>query len=277
MTKSKKTIGIIGNGFVGESQAFAFSPTTDVRIYDIDPLKATHTLEETLEQEFVFVCLPTPMTMDGVQDISYIENFFESITPNDDTIFIIKSTVLPGTTQGLVDKYGYNIVFSPEFLTERTAKLDMLTQARIIFGGSEHLTKRVEGLFTDRFMNRNIIHTNSTTAEYIKYMNNTFFATKVAVMNEFYRLSQLIDVDWKTALYGFASDGRVGDSHLHVPGPDGRLGYGGTCFPKDVNAIINFAKEHGISMNAIEGGWNTNVEVRPERDWEKMEGRAVTK
>lgn len=60
-------------------------------------------------------------------------------------------------------------------------------------------------------------------------------------------------------------------------GPDGKLGYGGTCFPKDVNAIINFAKEHGVSMNAIEGGWNTNVEVRPERDWEKMEGRAVSK
>ena len=276
MAKSKKTIGIIGNGFVGESQAFAFSPTTDVRIYDIDPLKATHTLEETLEQEFVFVCLPTPMTMDGVQDISYIENFFESITPNDDTIFIIKSTVLPGTTQGLVDKYGYNIVFSPEFLTERTAKLDMLTQARIIFGGSKDLTHRVEELFTDRFMNRHIIHTDSTTAEYIKYMNNTFFATKVAVMNEFYRLSQVIGVDWETALYGFASDGRVGDSHLHVPGPDGKLGYGGTCFPKDVNAIINFSKEYGVSMNAIEGGWKTNIEVRPERDWEQMKGRAVS-
>ena len=273
----KKTIGIIGNGFVGESQAFAFSPTTDVRIYDIDPLKATHTLEQTLQQEFVFVCLPTPMTMDGVQDISYIENFFESITPNEDTIFIIKSTVLPGTTRKLIEKYGYNIVFSPEFLTERTAKLDMLTQARIIFGGNGELTQRVEELFTDRFMNRNIIHTDSTTAEYIKYMNNTFFATKVAVMNEFYRLSQTIDVDWETALYGFAADGRVGDSHLHVPGPDGRLGYGGTCFPKDVNAIINFSKEHGVSMNAIEGGWKTNLEVRPERDWEKMEGRAVSK
>ena len=273
----KKTVGIIGNGFVGESQAFAFSPTTDVRIYDIDPLKATHTLEETLQQEFVFVCLPTPMTMEGVQDISYIENFFESITPNEDTIFIIKSTILPGTTSRLIEKYGYNIIFSPEFLTERTAKLDMLTQARIIFGGDVELTNRVEGLFTDRFMNRHIIHTDSTTAEYIKYMNNTFFATKVAVMNEFYRLGQLIDVDWETALYGFAADGRIGDSHLHVPGPDGRLGYGGTCFPKDVNAIINFSKEHGVSMNAIEGGWKTNLEVRPERDWEKMKGRAVSK
>lgn len=272
----KKTVGIIGNGFVGESQAFAFSPTADVRVYDIDPLKRTHTLEETLEQEFVFVALPTPMKLDGSQDISYIEGFFESITPTQDTIFIIKSTILPGTTQGLVDKYGYNIVFSPEFLTERTAKLDMLTQARIILGGESHLTERVEELFTDRFMNRHIIHTDSTTAEYIKYMNNTFFATKVAIMNEFYRLGMEIGVNWDDALYGFASDGRIGDSHLHVPGPDGKLGYGGTCFPKDVNALISFAKSHGVNMNALEGGWKTNLEVRPEKDWEKMKGRAVS-
>jgi len=272
----KKTVGIIGNGFVGESQAFAFSPTADVRVYDIDPLKATHTLEETLEQEFIFVALPTPMRMGGSQDISYIERFFESITPKEDTIFIIKSTVLPGTTEELIQKYGYNIVFCPEFLTERTAKLDMMTQARIIFGGDESLTKRVQELFNERFMNRHIIHTDSKTAEYIKYMNNTFFATKVAVMNEFYRLGMEIGVNWDDALYGFASDGRIGDSHLHVPGPDGRLGYGGTCFPKDVNALISFAKQHNVNMNAIEGGWKTNLEVRPERDWEKMKGRAVS-
>jgi UDPglucose 6-dehydrogenase len=272
----KKTVAIIGNGFVGESQAFAFSPTADVRVYDIDPLKATHTLEETLEQEFIFVALPTPMRMNGSQDISYIERFFESITPKEDTIFIIKSTVLPGTTEGLVQKYGYNIIFCPEFLTERTAKLDMLTQARIIFGGEESLTKRVQELFNERFMNRHIILTDSKTAEYIKYMNNTFFATKVAVMNEFYRLGMEIGVNWDDALYGFASDGRIGDSHLHVPGPDGRLGYGGTCFPKDVNALISFAKQHNVNMNAIEGGWKTNLEVRPERDWEKMKGRAVS-
>jgi UDPglucose 6-dehydrogenase len=272
----KKTVAIIGNGFVGESQAFAFSPTADVRVYDIDPLKATHTLEEALEQEFIFVSLPTPMKLDGSQDISYIEKFFESITPKKDTIFIIKSTVLPGTTKGLVQRYGYNVVFSPEFLTERTAKLDMLTQARIILGGDPQLTKRVEELFTDRFKNKHIIHTDSTTAEYIKYMNNTFFATKVAVMNEFYRLALEIGVNWDDALYGFASDGRIGDSHLHVPGPDGKMGYGGTCFPKDVNALITFAKEVGVNMNTIEGGWKTNLEVRPERDWEKMKGRAVS-
>tara|TARA_R110001632_G_C11341766_1_gene417488 strand:- start:1606 stop:2433 length:828 start_codon:yes stop_codon:yes gene_type:complete len=274
---NKKTVGIIGNGFVGESQAFAFSPTADIKIYDIDPLRSTHTLEETLNQEFIFVCIPTPMTMDGSQDLSYIENFFESITPNENNIFVIKSTILPGTTQELISKYNYQIIFSPEFLTERTAKLDMLTQARIIFGGDRMLTKRVEELFNDRFMNRNIIHTDSTTAEYIKYMNNTFFATKVSILNEFHRLGKKIGVNWGDALNGFASDGRVGDSHIHVPGPDGRLGYGGTCFPKDVNALISFAKNHGLNMNSIEGGWKTNLEVRPEKDWEQMKGRAVSK
>ena len=273
----KKTVGIIGNGFVGEAQAFAFSPISDVRIYDIDPLKETHTLEETLEQEFIFVCLPTPMRMDGTQDLSFIENFFGSISPTIDQIFIIKSTVLPGTTELMGDKYPeFAIIFSPEFLTERTAKLDMLTQARIILGGDHRLTERVKSLFEDRFMNRNFILTDSKTAEYTKYMNNTFFATKVSIMNEFYRLGNEIGVNWEDALNGFASDGRIGDSHLHVPGPDGSLGYGGTCFPKDVNAILKFAESNGLKMNSIEGGWKTNLEVRPEKDWEKMKGRAVS-
>lgn len=273
----KKKVGIIGNGFVGEAQAFAFSPISDVRIYDIDSLKATHTLEETLEQEFIFVCLPTPMRMDGTQDLSFIENFFGSISPTIDQIFIIKSTVLPGTTELMGDKYPeFAIIFSPEFLTERTAKLDMLTQARIILGGDPKLTGRVKSLFEDRFMNRNFILTDSKTAEYTKYMNNTFFATKVSIMNEFYRLGKEIGVNWEDALNGFASDGRIGDSHLHVPGPDGSLGYGGTCFPKDVNAILKFAESNGLKMNSIEGGWKTNLEVRPEKDWEKMKGRAVS-
>ena len=272
----KYKVGIIGNGFVGESQAFAFSPTTDIRIYDINPLRATHTLEETQDSDFTFVCVPTPMRKDGSQDTSYIEAVFDKAVEG--TIYIIKSTVLPGTTQQLQEKYpNLSIVFSPEFLTERTAKLDMLTQARIIFGGDLELTKEVEKLFAQRFMNRHFIHTNTTTAELIKYMNNTFFATKVSIMNEFKRLADALSADWDKALYGFAADHRIGDSHLHVPGPDGRMGYGGTCFPKDVNAIVTLGRELGVPLNAIEGGWQTNLEVRPERDWEQDKGRAVSK
>jgi UDPglucose 6-dehydrogenase len=272
----KKTVGVIGNGFVGETIAFAFSPTSEVKVYDVNPLKTTHTLKEVMEQEFIFICLPTPMSTDGSQDLSFIENFFESVSPKEETIFIIKSTVLPGTTNQLIEKYGYNIIFSPEFLTERTAKLDMLTQARIIFGGDEKLTKKVEVLFNDRFMNRHIIHMDSKTAEFVKYMNNTFFATKVSLMNEYYRLATNIGIDWDKALYGFASDGRIGDSHLHVPGPDGKLGFGGTCFPKDINALITMSNDAGCSMNILESAWKTNLEVRPEQDWKSLKGRAVS-
>ena len=272
----KKRVGIVGNGFVGEAQAFAFSPTADVRIYDIDEKRRTHSLDAVLGQKYIFVCLPTPMRSDGTQDLSLIEDFFSTIIPSPDSIFIIKSTVLPGTTMGMREKFGYKIIFSPEFLTERTAKLDILTQARIVLGGDEDLTKEVGELFSERFMNKHIIYTDSTTAEYIKYMNNTFFATKVSMMNEFYRLGEKIGINWEDAIHGFASDGRVGDSHLHVPGPDGKMGYGGTCFPKDVNAMIHFAREAGFPMNTVEGGWKTNLEVRPERDWEKMKGREVS-
>ena len=267
-------VGIIGNGFVGESQAFAFSPIAEIRIYDIDPLKSTHTLNEVCECDFVFVCVPTPMGEDGHQDISYIENVFESVSKG--PIYIIKSTILPGTTKKLQDRFDVDIIFSPEFLTERTAKLDMLTQARIIFGGQKRLCDKVTELFDKRFMNRHYIVTDPTTAELIKYMNNSFFATKVSVMNEFKRLSDALGTNWEDALYGFTSDSRIGDSHLHVPGPDGKLGYGGTCFPKDVNALITMARELDVPVNAIEGGWKTNLEVRPEQDWKKMKGRAVS-
>ena len=268
-------VGIIGNGFVGESQAFAFSPVAEVRVYDIDPLKSTHTLDEVHQCDFIFVCVPTPMKSSGEQDMSYVETVFSQSKPG--PIYIIKSTVLPGTTKQLQEKYpDISIIFNPEFLTERTAKLDMLTQARIILGGDIELTKITESLYKSRFMNRHFIHTDSTTAELIKYMNNSFFATKVSIMNEFYRLSQALGANWNDALEGFVSDPRIGDSHLHVPGPDGRLGYGGTCFPKDVNAIVTLAKELNVPLNTIEAGWKTNLEVRPEQDWKEMKGRAVS-
>jgi len=271
----KYKVGIIGLGFVGESQAFAFSPTSEIRIYDIDPLKSTHTLEEVCQCDFVFIAVPTPMKKNGSQDLSYIENVFSQVTPG--PIFIIKSTILPGTTKKINEEYNeLDIIFSPEFLTERTAKLDMLTQSRIIFGGSKQLCFKVKKLFEQRFMNRHYIITDSTTAELIKYMNNTFLATKVSIINEFKRLADNLGANWKDALHGFAADGRIGESHLQVPGPDGKLGYGGTCFPKDVNALITLGKELGTPMNTIEVGWKTNLEVRPEADWENDKGRAVS-
>ena len=268
-------LGVIGHGYVGESQSFAFSPSFDVRVYDKDSLKSTHSLNEVLDSDFIFVCVPTPMKKDGSQDLSFVENFFK--TAKEGPIYIIKSTVIPGTTNLLNEKFkNLKIIFSPEFLTERTAKLDILTQTRIILGGNKNLTTEVRDIYNIRFKNKTVIETDSLTAEYIKYMNNTFFASKVSIMNEFYRLAKHLGVDWETALYGFVSDQRIGDSHLNVPGPDGKLGFGGTCFPKDINAFISFAKKNNVNMNVLEAAWKTNLEVRPERDWENLKGRAVS-
>jgi len=267
-------VGIIGNGFVGEAQAFAFSPTYEIKIYDVDPLKSLNTLDEVHDCDVVFVCVPSPMNEDGSQNLTYIYDVFDKAKTK--AVYVIKSTVIPGTTRLLQEKYkDLSIVFSPEFLTQRTAKLDMMTQARVIFGGDDITTGALEKFYSKRFKNRNYIHTDPTTAELIKYMNNTFFATKVSFMNEFKILANKLGVDWETAVWGFASDHRLGDSHLDVPGPDGKLGFGGTCFPKDINAIIDVANSNGVDMKVLKAAWETNLKVRPEKDWEQLKGKAV--
>ncbi len=264
---NKFSVGIIGNGFVGEAQAFAFSSISNVKIFDVNPKKSMNSIDEVHSCDFVFICVPTPMNKDGSQNLSYVQEVFKN--SNEKPIYILKSTVLPGTTNDIINlNKGIKIIFSPEFLTERTSKLDMLTQSRIILGGSSNLTSKARKLYEERFKNKNIIETNSVTAELVKYMNNTFFATKVSIMNEFKLISEKVGANWEDALHGFSSDGRVGDSHLNVPGHDGKLGYGGNCFPKDVNALIHFAKNLDIDLNTIIGGWNTNVDVREEKEWE---------
>ena len=271
----KFRLGVIGNGFVGEAISFAFSPIANIYVYDKDPLKSIDSLKSVHNCDFVFICVPTPMFRDGSQDLSYVESVFEKATNK--PIYILKSTVLPGTTTDLCKKFpDSKIIFSPEFLSERTAKLDMLTQSRIILGGELSLTEKAKTLFNERFKIKNIIQTDSKTAELTKYMNNTFFATKVSIMNEFKILCDKIGANWQDALKGFVSDGRIGDSHLNVPGHDGKLGYGGTCFPKDVNALLSFSKKHDIELNTIKGGWKTNLKVRQEKDWEEKEGRSVS-
>ncbi len=274
-------IGIIGNGFVGNSIAFGFSPTHEVRVHDKDPKRNLNTIEEVLECEFIFVAVPTPMNEDGSISLAIVEKALTEIAISNkrkDNIIILKSTMVPGTTNNFIRKFPkLNIIFNPEFLTERTAKLDFLTQARMVFGGTKRLTERVAKLFKERFMHCHIIETDTVTAELIKYMNNVFFASKVSIMNEMKLICDVVGADWNQALKGFAADQRIGDSHLNVPGPDGKLGFGGSCFPKDINAFISMADELGIDVPTIKGAWKTNLNVRPEKDWEKLEGRAVVK
>lgn len=272
-------IGIIGNGFVGNSIAFGFSPTHEIRIHDKDLKRNLNTIEEVLECDYIFVAVPTPMHKDGSISLAIVEKALQEISDNNkkrNNIIILKSTMIPGTTNNFAKQFPkLNIVFNPEFLTERTAKLDFLTQARIILGGPKQLTKKVAKLFKERFMHTHIIETDTITAELIKYMNNVFFASKVSIMNEMKLLCNAIGADWKQSLAGFTADQRIGDSHLNVPGPDGKLGFGGSCFPKDINAFISMANELGVDIPTIKGAWKTNLNVRPEEDWKLLKGRAV--
>ena len=110
----KLKVGVIGNGFVGEAISFAFSSVSNVFIYDIDPLRSINDLKSIHNCDFIFVCVPTPMFEDGSQDLSYVENAFTNA--NNNPIYILKSTVLPGTTNNLLNKYpNLKIIFSPEF------------------------------------------------------------------------------------------------------------------------------------------------------------------
>ena len=94
-------------------------------------------------------------------------------------------------------------------------------------------------------------------------------------MNEMYQVAKKCNVNWDEALDGFVSDGRVGHTHLNIPGPDGKYGFGGSCFPKDVQAMIDFGNTLDVDMNVLSAVWEKNLEVRPERDWEKLKGRSI--
>ena len=275
-----KAIGIIGNGFVGQAIGFGFVPVLPVYVYDKDPLRSMNTLEETVnESDIIFVSVPTPMNEDGSINLDIVRSALRDIQKTNtrkDNVVVIKSTVIPGTTRSLVEEFKeLNFVFNPEFLTERHAKYDFLNQARVVLGGYENHTQRVAELYRLRFKHCNIMETDFNTAEFIKYFNNVFFSVKVAFANEMKLMARKSNVNWEQALAGFAADGRVGDSHLNVPGPDGKWGFGGSCFPKDINAFIDHANKKGVNVNVIKAAWQTNLEVRPERDWENLKGRAV--
>ena len=280
-----KTIGIIGNGFVGSAIASGFGLHADIKIYDIDPLRATHTFEEAVSCEFVFVSVPTPMNASNENkiDLSIMEQVFSSISeynkdnPHNDSVYILKSTVVPGTTQSLADKFpNIDIVFNPEFLTERSARLDFINASRVVLGGSRKSVKRTAELYRHRFPFVTIVETDTASAEFIKYMCNCFFATKVSFMNEMRQTVDVLGLDWEKIMNGFVTDGRIGNSHLDVPGHDGSRGFGGKCFPKDINAFINFFKDSGVQPTVMSAAWEKNLEVRKNQDWLKIKG-AVSK
>ena len=271
----KFKIGIVGNGFVGGAICRGLNHYHDIKIYDISESKRTHDLLETIQQEIVFVCLPTPMFKDTFEcDTSYIINFFNTAITNDynpNTIFVIKSTVPIGTTELLCKKFNpLKIVHSPEFLTARTATIDFITPSRNVVGGKiENGIGIIKKLYEDRFPGVQCLTMSSDESEFIKYFANSFFATKVSFFNEMYLLCSKMNLNWDNVLNGVMSDGRIGISHYQVPGHDGDFGFGGTCFPKDINAFIKTFEKHNIDPLVLKSAWERNLSVRKNKDWER--------
>jgi len=110
----------------------------------------------------------------------------------------------------------------------------------------------------------------------VKYMTNTFLATKVSFANEMYMICDKLDIDYDKVVEYSTYDERLGKSHWAVPGPDGKFGFGGSCFPKDINALLEVANKFKIDVFTLDGAWETNLQVRPEKDWEELKGRAVS-
>lgn len=281
-------IGIIGRGFVGSAVAHGFSKgvgyDAEIRIYDKNPERSLNSLEDVINlSDFVFISVPTPSNKDGSINLEILKECLSEIQATIDLeqssnpVLLIRSTVIPGTTEKLQKKYpGLSLVFNPEFLTERSANFDFISQSRFVLGGEIENVKKVENLYKHRFGSSvSIISTDFATAELIKYVCNTFFATKVAFLNEMRMVSDKVGADWDKVIEGFVRDGRVGHSHTQVPGPDGKYGFGGSCFPKDIQAMIDFGKQIGLDLSVLEGAWKTNLKVRPERDWEDLKGRAI--
>ena len=275
-------IGIIGQGFVGNAVYQKFKNYYDVLTYDLDESKSNSNVNEIIcKCTNIFICLPTPMNSDGICNVNIVEQVLTEIDLTTDNLetkrnIIIKSTIPPGTTTRWNHTFeSLNIVFNPEFLTEANAVSDYANQGRIILGGVRPATTELKTIFSKVFPKAHIIKTDSTHAEMVKYLTNTFLATKVSFANEMYSLCNQLNVDYDKVVEYATLDDRLGKSHWNVPGPDGDFGFGGHCFPKDLAAIIKLCNTLDINPTVLNAVNKKNNEVRRDRDWEKMEGRAV--
>jgi len=274
-------IGIIGNGFVGNAINQNFKVHYETLVYDVDPERSTvdSIADLTYNTDIIFVAVPTPMSLTGVCDLSFVLSVMGQLEKcYNNNIIIMKSTVPPGTCEQLKQKFNnFRIVFSPEFLTDRNAVEDFRTCNRVIFGGNPIDTEQCVKAFKKKFPEKTYLTTDWKSAEMVKYFLNTFLATKVSFANEIYQICEALNVQYNDVLDLVTHDPRLTKSHFLVPGPDGQYGFGGVCFPKDINALISVCKQNNIDSTVLSAAWNKNLLVREECDWLTLEGRAVSK
>jgi len=261
-------IGIMGVGMVGGALKNYFEKkgkqvSEDLFLYD--PAKGFDSIKELNKAEVIFVCVPTPYIKDGKGfDLSYIEDAFSKI--EDEKIVVIKSTVLPGTTEKMQSQYPrLKVLFNPEFLTELTAEQDMNYPDRQIVG----YTKQSFPVAKDVMMLLPLAPYEkimpATEAELVKYFGNNWFAVKVAFANQMYDVCSKIGADYDTVMEAAAADKRIGPSHL-VVWHKGYRGYGGKCLVKDIRAFIQFADSLGVDLKIHKAAENVNNDLMKQQN-----------
>jgi len=261
-------IGVIGVGMVGGAVKNYFEKKGS-QVFLYDKGRNLGSVEEANKGDFIFVCVPTPYDKEKGFDLSFVEDACQNI--QDGRVIIIKSTVLPGTTEGLQKKYPLKkFIFNPEFLTELTSDQDMNYPDRQIVG----YTKESYNVCGDLLLLLPLAPYDkimpATEAEMVKYFGNNWFAVKVAFANQMYDLCQKVGIDYDRIKEAVSADKRIGRSHLEVM-HKGYRGYGGKCLPKDIRALIQFAGENGVDMKLHKTAEEINNKLLKDQSIEDVE------
>lgn len=233
-------IGIIGVGMVGGAIKQVAEATGKLEVRAYDKYKKIGKLDDMLGTDLVFVSVPTP-TDDGLQDLSALRDVLTNLNviayPG---VVVVKCTVLPGTMDHLSTQYEHlQLAHNPEFLTERNAAADFAKQPAILVSCHFDSRKIIEDVYQLMLDAPFYCFGDYRITETAKYMHNCFLATKVSFMNEFYDFCENKGITYESVARAAISQGVIGASHMKVPGPDGQRGFGGACFPKDTEALIN--------------------------------------
>jgi len=282
-------IGIIGRGFVGGAlEKYLTEKGITVHSYDVMDDADPETVYKDIVEKcpLIYICVPTPMAPDGSCDIKRVTSVCSRIDEaaklqNKAAVVLIKSTMAPGTTDFLQGLFNNLIIAAnPEFLTERRAYEDLKNAdchvVGIPNGETNPLALLLVVFFSAAWPLSTVVFVEPIEAELIKYMTNNFFAVKVSFANQIYQLCQAIGVDYTTFVNSAIKiDPRLGDQHWDVPGHDGKLGFGGKCFPKDLRGMISVCGHHGVDCSLLETAWNYNLRVRPDAEWSEDVGSSI--
>ena len=237
-------------------------------------LRATTEYDAVIDTELTFVCLPTPSREDGSVDLTAfeagVESLGEALADKDEHIVVVKSTVPPGTAENVVvPAVGshVHVVSNPEFLREGTAVHDLRNPDKVVVG-SESKEARTKVLEAYQGVHDNepaVVETGNTEAELVKYANNSFLAAKVSLVNELGNICKELDVDAYEVLEAVGLDDRVSSRFLRSG-----LGWGGSCFPKDVDALRAVARDEGYDSPLLNAAIEVN-DLQPERAVELLE------